>query len=249
MKPFHELTRKEAVERLRSLYHAQPKADWDKLAVGNLVLHKGYGWRIQHVPPKRGFVMATNLATGAVEKLLRSRYDTSDLLVTDEATVALLRVPHQEEIKKAMAAGKIISPLVQYDYPELFTPYPESWDEKRRERAQDTWARINEMRAFHDSQDPPGWQFRMVDDLIARTKQDIVRWKEYRAECEAGVKIKKPEAIPRILASVDESIRESKEQIETLRHLRKHLEKTVVLRTGRGKKAVNKPKFQLGQEN
>ena len=49
-----------------------------------------------------------------------------------------------------MAAGIGISPLVQYDYPELFTPYPESWDEKQREKAQDVWARINEMRAFHD---------------------------------------------------------------------------------------------------
>ena len=134
MKPFHEMTRREAVEHLRSLYHAQPKADWDALAVGNVILHKGYGWHIARVPPKRGFVMATNLATGEVEKLLRSRYATPDLLVTDEATLAVLRTPHQEEIRKAMAAGIGISPLVQYDYPELFTPYPESWDEKRRER-------------------------------------------------------------------------------------------------------------------
>ena len=54
-----------------------------------------------------------------------------------------------------------------------------------------------------------------------------MRWKAYRAECEAGVKITKPEAIPRIVASVNETIRELKEQIEILRHLRKHLEKTV----------------------
>ena len=52
------------------------------------------------------------------------------------------------------------------------------------------------MRAFHDSQDPPGWQFGKVDDLIAQAKQDIVRWKAYLAECEAGARIK-PEAIPR----------------------------------------------------
>ena len=39
-----------------------------------------------------------------------------------------------------MAAGTSISPHVQYDYPELFTPYPESWDEKRREKAQDLGA-------------------------------------------------------------------------------------------------------------
>ncbi len=229
MKPFHEMTRRETVEHLRSLYHAQPKADWDALAVGNVILHKGYGWRIAHVPPKRGFVMATNVATGEVEKLLRSRYATPDLLVTDEATLAVLRTPHQEEIRKAMAAGIGISPLVQYDYPELFTPYPESWDEKRREKAQDVWARINEMRAFHDSQDPPGWQFGKVDDMVAQAKDDIARWKTYRAECEAGTKITKPEAIPRIVASVDDTIRELKEQVEILRHLRKHLEKTVTI--------------------
>ena len=41
MKPFHEMTKREAVEHLRSLYHAQPKADWDSLAVGNVILHKG----------------------------------------------------------------------------------------------------------------------------------------------------------------------------------------------------------------
>ena len=47
-----------------------------------------------------------------------------------------------------MAAGITISLIVQYDYPEIFTPYPGSWDEKRREKAHDLWRRINEMRAF-----------------------------------------------------------------------------------------------------
>jgi len=160
MKAFHKKTRKEVVDYLRALYFAQPKADWDTLAVGNVILHKGYGWRIVHVPPNRGFVMATNVvtnvATGEVEKLLRSRYATHDLLVTEEDTLAVLRTSHRETIRKAMAAGTSISLHVQYDFPELFTPYPKSWDEKRREKSQDTWARINEMRAFHDSQDPPG---------------------------------------------------------------------------------------------
>ena len=229
MKPMHEMTKREAVERLHSLYHAQPKADWYSLAVGNVILHKGCGWRIVSVPPKRGFVMATNLMTGEAEKLLRSRYATSDLLVTDEATLAVLRVSHLEKIKTAMAAGISISPSVEYDYPELFTPFPKSWDEKRRERAHDTWLRINEMRAFHDRQDPPGWQFGMVDDLIAQAKKDIAGWATYRAECEAGVKITKPEAIPRIVAGVDGTIGELKERIAILRHLRKHLEKTVTL--------------------
>ena len=41
------------------------------------------------------------------------------------------------------------------------------------------------------------------------------------------MKIKKPEAIPRIVASVDDTIRDLKEEIEILRHLRKHLEKTL----------------------
>jgi hypothetical protein len=227
MKPFHEMTESEAVERFRSLYHAQPKAEWDELAVGNVILHKGRGWRVTHVPPKRGFVMTTNLAAGTVEKLLRSQYATPDLLVTDESTLAILQTSHEEAIRKAMAAGIGISPHAQYDYPELFTPYPESWDEKRRERAGDLWQRINEMRAFNDRQEPPGWQLRKVDDMVAEARKDIVRWKAYRAECEAGKAITKPEAIPRIVASVDETIRELKEQIETLRHLRKHLEKTV----------------------
>ena len=93
MKPFHDMTKGEAVEHLRSLYHAQPKADWDSLAVGNVLLEKGRGWRVVRVPPKRGFVMATDVMTGTVEKLLRSRHSTPDLLVTDEATLALLRVP------------------------------------------------------------------------------------------------------------------------------------------------------------
>ena len=168
------------------LYFAQPKADWDTLAVGNVILHKGYGWRIVHVPPKRGFIMATNVTTGKVERLLRSRYATPDLLVTDEGTLAVLRTSHREEIRKAMAAGTSISLHVQYDYPELFTPYPESWDEKRCEKAQDTWARINEMRAFHDRQDPPGWQFGKVDHLIAQAKEDIVRWEAYLRSAKPG---------------------------------------------------------------
>ena len=238
MKPFHEMTKSEAVERLRSLYYAQPRAEWDLLAVGAVILHKGRGWRITHVPPQRGFVMATNVMTGMVEKLLRSRYATPDLLVTDEAMLALLRVSHQDEIKTAMAAGRSISPLVQYDYPELFTPYPESWDEKRRERVGDLWLRINEMRAFNDRSEPPGWQLRRVDGMIAEAGKDVARWRKYRAEVEAGVGIKKPEAIPRIVAGVDETIRDLKEQVKILRHLRKHLERTVtrpegVLGTGR----------------
>ena len=47
-----------------------------------------------------------------------------------------------------------------------------------------------------------------------------------------GTKITKPEAIPRIVASVDDTIRDLKEQIEILRHLRKHLEKTVTIPKG-----------------
>ena len=76
MKPFHQMTKGEAVERLRSLYYAQPKAEWDLLAVGKVILHKGRGWQVVHVPPKRGFVMATNVMTGEVEKFLRSQYAT-----------------------------------------------------------------------------------------------------------------------------------------------------------------------------
>ena len=73
MKPFHKMTHREAVEYLRSLYYAQPKADWDTLAVGNIIVSKGRGWRITHIPPKRGFVLATNVMTGEAEKLLRSK--------------------------------------------------------------------------------------------------------------------------------------------------------------------------------
>jgi len=236
MKPLYKMTKGEAVEYLRALYHAQPKADWYTLAVGNVLLHKGRCWRIGHIPPKRGYIMATNVMTGATEKLLRSQYAVPDLLVTDEATLAVMRISHKDEINAALAAGKSISLHVQYDYPELFTPYPESWDENQRERAQDTWERINDMRAFHDHQDPPGWQFGKVDDLIADAEDGIAHRETYRADCAAGVKITKPEAIPRIVASVDDTIRELKERIEILRHLRKHLEKTVTSLKNRRRK-------------
>ena len=238
MKPFHEMTKSDFVERLRSTYYAQPKADWDALAVGSVLMEKGRGWRVTHVPPKRGYVLATNVMTGETEKLLRSRHATTDLLVTDETTLALLRTSHEEEVKKAMAAGAIIGPQVQYDYVEIFTPYPKSWDEKRREKARELWRRINEMRAFHDLQEPPGWQLRRIDEWVAATRKDIAQWNSRRADCEAGVDIKKPEAIPGIVARVDETLHELKEEVEILRHLRKHLERTVVaLPTGRkGKK-------------
>jgi hypothetical protein len=228
MQPFHEMTQAELVRHLRSLYDAQPKANWDTLAVGGILMQKGRGWRITHIPPKRGFVMATNVMTGVTEKLLRSQYDGADLLVTDEATLAKLRTSHQDEIKKAMAVGVTISPVVQYDYPEIFTPYPAAWDEKRREKAHDIWGRINDMRAFRDHTEAPGWQLRRVAYLRREAKKDIARWEKYRAEVEAGVKIKKPEAIPRIVTSVDDTIRDLKEQITILNHLGKHLKKTVV---------------------
>ena len=41
------------------------------------------------------------------------------------------------------------------------------------------------------------------------------------------MKIKKPEVIPRIVASTNETISELKDEIEILDHLRRHLEKTV----------------------
>jgi hypothetical protein len=48
------------------------------------------------------------------------------------------------------------------------------------------------------------------------------------------VDIKRPEAIPGIVARTDETIHDLKEEIVVLRHLRKHLEKTVAaLPTGR----------------
>ena len=227
MKPYHAMTKREVGERLRALYLAQPKADWDSLAVGNVLLYKGRGWRITRVPPKRGFVLATSVMTGEVEKLLRSQYAVPDLLVTDEGTLAVLMTSHRDEIRKAMAAGKGIGPEVRYDYPEIFAPYPESWDDKRREKAQDIWARINEMRAFLDSQEPSGWQFRRVNRMVAQAKEGIARQEAYRAECEAGVNIKKPEVIARLVAGTVDAVRDLKEEIKILRHLRKHLERTL----------------------
>jgi hypothetical protein len=233
MKAFHEMTRAQVTQELRALYDAQPKADWNRLAVGNVILHKFRGWRITRVPPKRGFVLAENLATGEVEKLLKSQYDSADLLVAEsDDTVATLRTVHREAIEKAVAAGIRISPLVQYDYPEVFTPYPPEWDEKRREKARDAWMRINELRAFHDHIDPPGWQFGVLDHRIEQTEKDIVCQEAYRADCEAGVKITKPEAIPGIVRRVDATISELREEIVTLHHLRKHLEKTITGEAG-----------------
>ena len=229
MKPFHKMTRDEANDHLRSLYHAQPKADWNTLAVGNIIMYRGRAWRITHIPPKRGFVITTNIMTGEAEKLLRSQYATSDLLVTDEKVLAKLQTVHLDEVKMAMAKGIAISPLVQYDYPELFTPFPADWDEKRQEKAHDLWRRINEMRAFQDRIDGPGWQFNKVDDLIAQAQEEITHSETYRAECQAGVGIKRPEVIPGLVASVNDKISELRERIENLGHLRKHLQNTVAL--------------------
>lgn len=227
MKHFYEMTSGELGEHLRSLDIAQPKADWDALAVGNFILNRGRAWRINRIPPKRGFILATNVLSGNAEKLLRSHYDNDDLRLTDEATLTLLRTTHQAEIEKAMAAGISIGFQVQYDYPEIFTPFPESWDQKRRDNAHDLWLRINELRAFHDHIDPPGWQFGKVADLLAQTKEGISSWESHRADVQAGVGIKKPEAIPRIVASVNETISELQERIEILGHLRMHLESTI----------------------
>ena len=142
--------------------------------MGNIIVSKGRGWRITHIPPKRGFVMATNVMTGDTEKLLRSQYATPDLLVTDEATLAILRMTHQEEIGKAIAAGISISLAVQYDYPELFTPFPESWDEKRRRTRRRTLAADQRNAGFHDRQQGPGWQYGTVDALRQIAELEIV---------------------------------------------------------------------------
>ena len=201
MRSFHEMTRQEAHDYLLALYFAQPTADWNTLKEGNVIVNKGRAWRITHIPPKRGFLMATNLRTAKAEKLLRSKYDNDDLHLTDEPTLATLRTVHREEIKKAMASGITISLQVQYDYPDIFTPYPESWDEKRREKAHELWRRINELRAYHERQGPLGWQFGKVDALKADLERDIASWQEYRAEVEAGVNIKKEKPFPASLAA------------------------------------------------
>ena len=227
MKPFYDMTRAEAIGHLRSLYNAQPKADWTKLAVGNVIMQHGRAWRITHIPPERGFVTATNVMTGEDEKLLRSKYANSDLLLTDEKILARLQTDHAVEIGKAMAAGIIISPRVQYDYPEIFTTFPSDWDERRRRNAHDLWLRINDMRAFRDHADGPGWQFQRVAEMLAQIEEDIASWKSDRAKLEAGVDIKKPEAIPGLLQSVDATLSDLREQIENLGHLRKHLENTL----------------------
>jgi uncharacterized protein YijF (DUF1287 family) len=112
------------------------------------------------------------------------------------------------------------------DYPDIFTPYPKSWDEKRREKAHELWRRINELRAYHDRQGF-GWQFQKVDELKAETERDIASWEEYRAEVEAGVNIKKRETIPRIVSNVNTTINELNDEIGILADLRKHLEKTL----------------------
>ena len=221
------MTQAQVTAELRALYHAQPKADWSKLAVGNVILHKYRGWRITRVPPKRGFVLGENLATGKIEKLLRSQYESDDLLVVEnDDTLAKLRTAHREEIEKALAAGITISPRVQYDYPELFAPYPPEWDERLREKARDVWMRINELRAFRDRVDPPGWQFGEVDRRIEQAEQYVVCQRAYRADCEAGVGIIKPGAIPSIVRQVDQTIGELREEIAILHRLRKHLENT-----------------------
>lgn len=226
-KPFYEMTHQEVIEFLRSLYRAQPRADWDKLAVGNMILHKYQAWHITRIPPKRGFVLTAKVHSGKVEKLLRSQYDNDALKLTDERTFSILQMTHRDEIEKAMAAGIGINLAVQYDYPDLFTPYPESWSEERRKKAHSIWRRINEMRAFHDHSDGPGWQFGKIDKLIANAQEEIAHQETYLAECQAGVGIKKPEAIPRLVASISESIKDSEEEIEILGHLRKHVERVL----------------------
>jgi hypothetical protein len=233
MKPFHEMTRAEITEELRALYHAQPKAEWERLLVGNIILYRYRAWRIARIPPKRGFVWAENLATGDTEKLLRSRYDGKDLLVAEsDETISTLSTVHRAEIRKAMAAGIAISPLVQYDYPEVFTPYPEEWDERLCEEARATWARINELRTYRDHHGPPGWQFGDVDSRIEDAQKAISSWKTYRAECHAGVRITSPEAIPDIVRRVDETIVQLREEIVILLYLRKHLENTIPREAG-----------------
>jgi len=228
MRPFHEMTQAQLATELRTLYHAQPKADWSKLAVGNVLLHKYRGWRITRIPPKRGFVLGENLATGEVQKLLRSQYDSPELLVVEnDETVAKLRTVHREEIEKALAAGIPIAPLVKYDYPELFTPFPPEWDERLREKARGIWSRVNEMRTFRDRREPVGWQFGEVDERVARAESEIAWQENYRVQCEAGVKIRKPEAIPGIVRHVDERIEELREEVAILLHLRRHLDNTV----------------------
>ena len=51
---FHEMTRRGADDHLHSLYHAQPKADWATLAVGNIIVNKGWGLADHQHPAQAG---------------------------------------------------------------------------------------------------------------------------------------------------------------------------------------------------
>ena len=102
------------------------------------------------------------------------------------------------------------------------------------------------MRAFLDSQEPPGWQFRSVDRMVAQAEEEIARQEAYRAECEAGASNRKPEAIPRLVAGTVDAVRDLKEQVEILRHLRKHLERTVASGGGVPKTGRKRRRRQAG---
>jgi hypothetical protein len=223
---YHEMTKDEIRAAFKKLYFSQPKANWDALKVGDIIMYDFRGWTITKIPPKRGWVIGKSFLSGEEEKLPRSRYDNSNLLITDQTTVDTLKTIHREELEKAKNKGIAIAPRIQYDYPDLFTPFPSYWTDKQRQHAQDLWSRMNEMRHFLDNQHGERkWIVQKVDDFIAQNEQYIRDWEAYIVDVKAGKGIKKPEVIPDIVARTENNIKETQDEIEILRHLRNHAQK------------------------
>ena len=183
-KPFHHMADHEFTDFVRNALNNAPEADWDKLKVHDRVTDKKSAWQIVSIPPKRGFVMATNImhpsfvgsgsTTASATRLKKPRglYGGDKLYTVTEDLARLLGVKsHEEILRQAIEAGEDIPLIVQADYPLDFSIPPRQWDAETREEAQRSFNRLREFCFVK----PPGWQQRDLEYNIAVCEAEIRR--------------------------------------------------------------------------
>ena len=210
----------------RDAWYACPKVVWDSLKLGDMILTKNSGFIVTKIPPKRGFVIASNaLDATQIERFNRKQYEANLLLATDEFKAIVKGKSHEEYLKDAIAAGIELDPWVKYDYLELFTPMPAEWSESERTDVGFKFGRMNEWRSGNVRDHGPNWPIVKIQDWIASERNNIAEREAFRQSIIDGTaKDIKPGKEQNVIDLCDGNLEVGRQHLKHLLYLQSHIE-------------------------
>jgi hypothetical protein len=234
MKPFHRMTSREFYDYCRNLFKALPPLAWADIQEGQMLVSGIYGYVVDRVPPKRGYLTVRNVLDkdNTPIRLSRRQHDDKMKPITPEFK-RIMNLNHLIVVEEALKAGKEIPPIVQYDHPALFTPIPTIWPPAMVEKMEQAFSRLNEMRFFKDRQYEEGqWQLPRLDGCIAECRTDADKWRDHRAKIATATDPSdhayvKPEFREDAMAKCDGLASEATAGIEIYEYLKRHCQKTL----------------------